>query len=101
MVNIINIMYYIVIVEVFYFIFLSTYRYMTFIGVSISSERQMRRRRDELVHDCIEGKMMPLIFRSDNANGSCGFIVKDTPFVFIKDVPELIIEFLERHHEYE
>ncbi|XP_072047968.1 uncharacterized protein [Amphiura filiformis] len=72
-------------------------RYMESIDVHLASERQMRRRRDELLNDPIEGRMIPLVFPCDSADGSDGYITKPTPFVYLKNLPELVVEFLERH----
>ena len=59
----------------------------------------MRRRREELLKDPLEGEMIPLTFPCDTAEGFDGCIERDTPYVYIKDLTTLIVEFLDRHAE--
>ena len=60
----------------------------------------MRKRRSELLGDNIEGKLVPLVFPDSSAKGSNGFLVKETPFVYVKDLPQMVTDLLEQHHQY-
>ncbi len=69
------------------------------IGVHIASERQMRKRRDDLLADPLVAEMVPLIFEDDTADGCDGIIARDVPFVYVKSLPDLVDEFLEHHYK--
>ena len=72
---------------------------MESISVHVASERQMRGRRDTLLDDPFEAEMAPLIFTCDSAEGSDGMVTRPTPYVYVKDLPGLIVNILERHYQ--
>ncbi|XP_072013609.1 uncharacterized protein [Amphiura filiformis] len=73
---------------------------MSSIDVSIASERQMRKREAEFVNSVFVSEMIPLIVPSDSADGSDGSKSKASPFVYAKDLPALVVEFLEQHYRH-
>ena len=73
------------------------HRYLGTMGVSLPSERAMRTQQSTLLKDNIIGKMVPLLFKSSNANGSHGFETKEVPCVTVKDVSTMVLDYLDRH----
>ena len=72
---------------------------MKSIKVSIASERQMRKRRGDLLKDALKGELVELECQSYDAKGKNGTIMKPSPFVYAPDLVTLVTEFLERHYE--
>ncbi len=72
---------------------------MESIHVHLASERKMRARREDLLEDPFTAEMAPLIFSCESADGLNGMISTPTPFVYVKDLPGLLVKLLERHYE--
>ncbi|XP_072051203.1 uncharacterized protein [Amphiura filiformis] len=60
-------------------------RYFSSVNTTVASEESMRIRRNQLLGDNIEGKLVPLVFPDTSAKGSNGFAVKETPFLDLLD----------------
>ncbi|XP_071796167.1 uncharacterized protein [Asterias amurensis] len=65
-------------------------------GFTISSERKMRKQQDIFIKDNLCGEMIKLVFPSTKADGINGFETKETPFVYINNLPSLILDYLDR-----
>ncbi|XP_072027206.1 uncharacterized protein [Amphiura filiformis] len=74
-------------------------RYFSSVNTTVASEESMRIRRNQLLGDNIEGKLVPLVFPDTSAKGSNGFAVKETPFVYVKDLPKMVLDLLDRHSQ--
>ena len=75
------------------------YRYIPK-GFTISSERKMRKQQDIFIKDNLCGEMIKLVFPSTKADGINGFETKETPFVYINNLPSLILDYLDRLDRY-
>ena len=71
---------------------------MKSIKVSIASERQMRKRRGDLLKDALKGELVDLECQTYDANGKNGSIMKPSPFVYTPNLTRLISDFLEQHY---
>ena len=75
----------------------STCRYLGTLGVTIASEREMRKRQNDLLQDNFEGCLQPMLFPSNKACGAHGFVTRDVPFVYVKDLGAMILDYLDKH----
>ncbi|XP_038062587.1 uncharacterized protein LOC119733077 [Patiria miniata] len=76
------------------------YMYLGSIGVTFSSERAMRKRQNVLLNDNLRGSLVPLVFNSDKASGHNGVELRDVPFVTVKNLSSMILDYLDRHDLY-
>ena len=72
-------------------------RYMS--SNNIPSERAIRKKQKVLLKDHLEGKTIQLLFNSNAADGVNGMKLKDTPFVYVKDIGAMILDHLDRHDQ--
>ncbi|XP_038062362.1 uncharacterized protein LOC119732830 [Patiria miniata] len=62
----------------------------------IPSERAIRKQQKQLLKDNLIGQKIKLLFNSDKADGMNGYEIREVPFVFVKDVPAMILDYLDR-----
>ncbi|XP_022111491.1 uncharacterized protein LOC110990703 [Acanthaster planci] len=57
----------------------------------------MQKRQNVLLNDNLTGSLIPLVFHSDKAYGCNGVESRDVPFVHIKNLVSLVMDYLETH----
>ncbi len=57
----------------------------------------MRKRENSLLKNTLNGKLVPLVFNSDGANGFNGVETRDVPCVSVTNLSSLILDYLDRH----
>ncbi|XP_071795593.1 uncharacterized protein [Asterias amurensis] len=57
----------------------------------------MRKRQSSLLKDNLHGCLRPMLLPSNKATGVNGKVTVDVPFVFVKDLLAMILDYLERH----
>ena len=60
----------------------------------------MRKQQDIFIKDNLCGEMIKLVFPSTKADGINGFKTKETPFVYINNLPSLTLDYLDRLDRY-
>ena len=73
------------------------YRYFGSVGVSFSSEREIRKRENVLLKDNLTGKRIPLVFNSNGANGCNGVETREVPCITVTNLSSMILDYLDRH----
>ena len=57
----------------------------------------MRKRENSLLNENLEGKLVPLLFSSDGANGRDGVEIRNVPCVTVKNLKSMVLDYLDRH----
>ena len=56
----------------------------------------MRQTQNSLLKDNLQGEKINLLFNSTTADGKNGLSAQSVPFVFVRDIGAMIIDYLDR-----